>query len=147
MQFLSMITCIGFIVSSSTHALLLLNYNIPSTVTAIALNIGLVTCVLLRLWLSGIFLHERCWFRCLYKVPFWLKTCTYLCVAYGIGSALVFLTVMYLNLSTAMKEIEYITAVRFLFLGVFSLLLACFSHEFMLSIAVLCKNSSDSQIE
>lgn len=154
MVVLIFLSLLGFLVSFTSHILLLFKISLPLRYVSTALNFGLVIIIFIRLFFTKNLRQGNNWFLdssikdiC----PYWLKVWTNIIFTYGIVIAAVNLFTMFsnLSLSATMTEADYIIASRQLFLGVFSSLLACFIFEFRINVSfrILKKNKISGKLK
>lgn len=138
MLVLLFISSLGFLISFIAQILLLFKINLPSDSVSIGLNIALVILFFVRLILTRNLRQGNNWFldpSIKNICPYWLKVWTIVIITYGTVVAVINLSGMFSQLSASMTEADYIIASRKLFISVFSLLLACYSFEFMINLS------------
>lgn len=129
-------TFLGFLLGFLAHIFLLLQIRIPTRELALVLNIGLVMLFLIRILLTKNVRQGNNWFwdRSIAHIcPYKLKVWTIILFAYGTIMAVVSLIGMVSKMSVSMTEADYLIASRRLFIGVFSLVFACYVHEFTIN--------------
>ncbi|MBN1787487.1 MAG: hypothetical protein JW806_03750 [Sedimentisphaerales bacterium] len=122
----------GALSSFLTHLCLLLDFSLPSGKIAIVLNIGLGTLFFIRIAITKGLQQEK---RQVLKdalrnlCPYWLKLIVSLIVVYGIATCIFSLGMAFSEISVAMKDST--VASRSLYIGVFSLIMVCYTIEFL----------------
>ena len=126
---------LGILFSVLVNLCLLLGFSLPSGKIALVLNIGIGVVVGARLVITKELRHGKAWFfdKSLKGIgPLWLKVLISLIITYGIVNCIFSLGGMFSVLSVKMTMEDSIIALRKLFIGVFSLVMACYAVEFLL---------------
>ncbi|HUT29095.1 MAG TPA: hypothetical protein VMX13_04815 [Sedimentisphaerales bacterium] len=126
---------LGILLSFLVHLCLLLDFSLPSGRIAIVLSIGIVAVLGARLVITKELRQGEDWFwdKGLKGVgPLWLKVVISLIITYGIVNCIFALRGMFSVLSVKMTVEDSAIASRKLFIGVFSLIMACYAIEFLL---------------
>ncbi len=126
---------LGILFSFLIHLCLLLGFSLPSGKIALALNIGIGVVVCARLAITKELRQGKDWFfdKSLKGIgPYWLKLTISLIVIYGIVTCIFSLGGAFTLLSVRMTHEDYVIASKKLFIGVFSLIMACYAIEFLL---------------
>jgi len=126
---------LGILFSFLAHLCLLLGFSLPSGKIALVLNVGIGVALGVRLVITKELRQGRDWFfdkslKCI--GPYWLKLAISLIVIYGIVTCIFSLAGAFTRLSVGMTHEDFIIASRKLFIGVFSLIMACYAIEFLL---------------
>lgn len=134
MSFLLCLDFLGVLISFLMTIFLPLGFSLPSSKIALGFNIGIFVVVGVRIVITKELRKGNDWFfdKSLKGIgPLWLKVATGLLVLYGIVNCIFSLYGMIPLLSAKMTSEDYIIASRKLFIGVFSLMIACFAVEFL----------------
>ncbi len=126
---------LGILFSFLVHLCLLLGFSLPSGKIAVVLNIGIGVVVGTRLIVTKELRQgKECFFNKSLKGigPLWLKVVISLIITYGIVNCILSLGRMFSMLSVQMTMEDSTIASRKLFIGVFSLIMACYAIEFLL---------------
>ncbi|MCJ7691944.1 MAG: hypothetical protein MUO22_00820 [Sedimentisphaerales bacterium] len=126
---------LGILFSFLVHLFLLLGFSLPAGKIALVLNIGIAVVVGVRLVITKELRQGKGWFfdKSLKGVgPLKLKVVTSLLITYGIVNCIFSLGGMFSVLSVKMTMEDSAIASRKLFVGVFSLIMACYAVEFLL---------------
>ncbi len=126
---------LGILCSFLVHLCLLLAFSLPSGKIVVPLNIGIGVVIVARLVVTKGLRQGKDLFydKSLKGIgPLWLKVLIGLVVSYGIVNCIFSLCGMYSRLSVGMTEEDYTIASRKLYIGIFSLIMACYAVEFLL---------------
>jgi len=126
---------LGILFSFLAHLCLLLGFSLPSGKIAVVLNVGIGVALGARLVVTKELRKGKDWFfdKSLKGIgPLWLKVVISLIITYGIVNCIFSLGGMFSVLSVKMTVEDSTIASRKLFIGVFSLIMACYAVEFLL---------------
>jgi len=126
---------LGILFSFLVHLCLLLGFSLPSGKIAVVLNVGIGVAIGTRLVVTKELRQGKDWFfdKSLKGIgPLWLKVVIGLIIIYGIVSCIFSLGGAFTRLSVGMTHEDYVIASKKLFIGVFSLIMACYAIEFLL---------------
>jgi hypothetical protein len=135
MSFLLCLDFFGVLISFLMTIFLPLGFSLPSGKIAFVFNIGIFVVVGTRLVITKELHQGKDWFfdKSLKGIgPLWLKVVISVIITYGIVNCIFSLGGMFSMLSVKMTMEDSIIASRKLFIGVFSLIMACYAVEFLL---------------
>jgi hypothetical protein len=123
---------LALLLSFVAHLFVLSGLLIPRDMMAMVLNIGIAVAFGGRLFVTRQLRQGKDWILDKrLKNPRWLKTIMGVIITYGIAMCIFSLAGMVVKLSITMTEDDYVIASRKLFIGVFSLLIACYALEIL----------------
>jgi len=135
MAILLYLDTLGILLSFVAHVSLLVGVSLPFGKMAIALNVGIGVVLGARLVVTKELRQGKDWFfdKSLKGVcPRWLKLAIGVIVVYGLVAGGIALAGFFRMLSVGMTTEDSLIADRQLYIGVFTLLMACYALEFLL---------------
>ena len=134
MVILLLFNFLGLLISLLVHLFIFFKLNCPSNELAIVLNIFLFSSFGIRLFITNDLRQgDECFFGKSLKgiCPSWLKILASTIIGFGIVSGIVNVFRMVSLISLDMDDFEFKMVMRFLFMGVFSLIMGCYAMEFL----------------
>lgn len=135
MLLLLYLDALGIILAFLLHLSLLMDLSLPFGKIAIPLNVGIGAALWARLALTKELRQGNDWIydKSLKGVcPHWLKLVMGVIIAYGLVGGSIALAGFFPMLSVGMTKEDLLIASRKLYIGVFSLLIACYAIKFLL---------------